>query len=197
MILFIIFGIVMYCLGDDTFQLFKIMCAVGLVWAILQKIAERAPIRRERRAERRRLRAIERTQREIERVSCEINSISSVVTSLFCDTDDVFDVKAECEDEVEVSTVEPTVEKPTVIRKEETDPRDFDVKELTIAQLQKRLNVLYSRMDKLKYVNGVDAETWEKCQKSKAYRGLVWDIEDTEQRLERAINNEKRKWTNA
>ena len=86
---------------------------------------------------------------------------------------------------------------PPVIRKEDTDPRDFDVKELTIAQLQKRLNVLYSRMDKLKYVNGVDAETWEKCQKSKAYRGLVWDIEDTEQRLERAIDNEKRRWTNA
>lgn len=197
MILFIIFGIVMYCLGDDTFQLFKIMCAVGLVWAILQKIAERAPIRRERRAERRRIRAIEKTQKEIERASEELNSISSIITNLFCNSSSA----DECEVEDEQYEVEEVFdvkeEEPTVIRKEDTDPRDFDVKELTIAQLQKRLNVLYSRMDKLKYVNGVDAETWEKCQKSKAYRGLVWDIQDTEERLERAIENEKRRWTNA
>lgn len=192
MVFFIIFGIVMYGLGDETFQLFKIMCGIGLVWAILQKIAERAPIRRARRAERRRLRELR-------------------ATDLFCDSDDEYEVELgeddddyEDDEQVEEPTiiteakpVEPTIEEPTVIRKKDTDPRYFDVKELTIAQLQKRLNVLYSRMDKLKYVNGVDAETWEKCQKSKAYRGLVWDIDDTEERLERAIDNEKRRWTNA
>lgn len=78
-----------------------------------------------------------------------------------------------------------------------TDPRDIDCQEVTIPQLQKRLNALYNRRDRLEYINGTTPENWKKFQSTKTYRGLEWDIQDTEERLERAIKKEKERWAKA
>ena len=77
------------------------------------------------------------------------------------------------------------------------DPRDIDCQEVTIPQLQKRLNALYNRRDRLEYINGTTPENWKKFQSTKTYRGLEWDIQDTEERLERAIKKEKERWAKA
>lgn len=80
---------------------------------------------------------------------------------------------------------------------DEANPNDIDIQELSIPQLQKRLNALYNRRDRLEYINGTTPESWKKFQGTKTYRGLEWDIQDTEERLERAINKEKERWARA
>lgn len=184
MLLFIIFGIVMYALGDETFQMFKIICAICLAWAVLQRVVKSAPARRAKREERRANRAIAKAQKELRRsiveVSAAAREAASAVTN--CQT-----VEISCK-----STKSTPVTTPKATEVE--DPYDINVKELTIEQLQKRLNVLYNRMDKLKYQHGTTPEAWEKYKKTSTYRGVDWDITDTEERLARAIENEKRKW---
>lgn len=80
---------------------------------------------------------------------------------------------------------------------DEANPNDIDIQELSIPQLQKRLNALYNRRDRLEYINGTTPESWKKFQGTKTYRGLEWDIQDTEERLERAIKKEKERWARA
>ena len=58
-----------------------------------------------------------------------------------------------------------------------------------IARVQRQLLFLYRRKDKLTYINNTSPEAWAKYQQTKTWRGLMWDIEqaeDTLDRLERA-----------
>ena len=54
-----------------------------------------------------------------------------------------------------------------------------------IADEERKLLALYRRKDKLEAINRGDPTTWERFQKSKTWRGLLWDIEDTENTLKR------------
>lgn len=56
--------------------------------------------------------------------------------------------------------------------------------ERAIEILERRLECLYERKDKAEYVNKVDDATWKKYQTTKAWRGLIWEIERTEEKLE-------------
>jgi len=56
--------------------------------------------------------------------------------------------------------------------------------ERAVVILRKRLAVLYTRKEKVEYVNGADPKTWAKYQQTKAWRGLLWDIEYAETQLE-------------
>ena len=61
--------------------------------------------------------------------------------------------------------------------------------EKAIADEERRLLALYRRKDKMEFVSGADPKAWEKYQKTKTYRGLMWEIEQAEEtiaRLERA-----------
>jgi len=50
---------------------------------------------------------------------------------------------------------------------------------------ERRLLALYRRKDKLEYINGGTAQAWAKFQTTKTWRGLLWEIEDAEERLAR------------
>lgn len=54
-----------------------------------------------------------------------------------------------------------------------------------IRQTEKRLAMLYNRKDKYEYINGETPEKLEAFKKTKAWRGLEWDIKDAEERLAR------------
>ena len=193
MLWLIILGIIAYAAGDGYIELFNIACGAGLIWAVIRKIAERAPARKERREERKRIREIEAAQKEICRISDDIKSLSVIISGLFHDSKPVEAIES-CDEETEVVNIEPKPAEQKSVINNDDDPFDINIKELTIAQLQKRLNVLYSRMDKLKYQHGYSPEAWEKYMMTATYRGLEWDIADTEQRIARAIETEKRKW---
>lgn len=81
-----------------------------------------------------------------------------------------------------------------VVEEVEDDGNDWDPLALlpgggnidkAITILERRLSVLYDRKDKAEYLNKVDVATWEKYQKTKAWRGLMWEIERTEGILSR------------
>lgn len=57
--------------------------------------------------------------------------------------------------------------------------------ETAIRQTEKRLAMLYNRKDKYEYINGETPEKLEAFKKTKAWRGLEWDIKDAEERLAR------------
>lgn len=57
--------------------------------------------------------------------------------------------------------------------------------EKATADEERRLLALYRRKDKLEYVNKRTAEEWDRFQQTKTWRGLLWDIEDAEERLAR------------
>lgn len=184
MFLLIIIGIIAYAAGDQYFELFKCVVAASALIVIIKRIAKSAPERRARREERRTNRAIAKAQKELRRSIVEVRAAAQEAVSAVtnCQT-----VEISCK-----SNKSAPVTKPKAAEVE--DPYDINVKELTIEQLQKRLNVLYNRMDKLKYQHGTTPEAWEKYKKTSTYRGVDWDITDTEERLARAIENEKRKW---
>lgn len=56
--------------------------------------------------------------------------------------------------------------------------------ERAVVILRKRLAALYTRKEKVEFVNGADPKTWAKYQQTKAWRGLLWDIEYAETQLE-------------
>lgn len=56
--------------------------------------------------------------------------------------------------------------------------------ERAVVILRKRLAALYTRKEKVEFVNGADPKTWERYQQTKAWRGLLWDIEYAETQLE-------------
>ena len=57
--------------------------------------------------------------------------------------------------------------------------------EKATADEERRLLALYRRKDKLEFINKSTAEAWEKFQATKTWRGLLWEIEDAEERLAR------------
>ena len=57
--------------------------------------------------------------------------------------------------------------------------------EKAIADERRRLCALYRRKDKLQFVNDTDPQKWERFKQSKTWRGLLWEIEDTENTLAR------------
>jgi len=49
------------------------------------------------------------------------------------------------------------------------------------ADEERRLWHLFRRLNRIEELNRTDADTWARCQKSKTYRGLLFDIQETEE----------------
>ena len=186
MLLLIIIGIIAYAAGDHYFNLFKIAVGAAFIVEVGKLLIKDAPARRARRNARRNNRAVRKAQKELKRSLAEMRAATKQASVAV----------AQCKVAEDYHVTHTTSTRP-VQPTEYADPYDIDFKELSIEQLQKRLNALYSRMDKLKYQHGYSPEAWEKYKKTATYRGIDWDITDTEQRLARAIENEKRRWANA
>lgn len=55
--------------------------------------------------------------------------------------------------------------------------------EKAIAILERRLATLYERKERAEYINHIDDASWKKYTQTKAWRGLLWDIDYTEKKL--------------
>lgn len=55
--------------------------------------------------------------------------------------------------------------------------------EKAIAILERRLATLYERKERAEYINHIDDASWERYTKTKAWRGILWDIDYTEEKL--------------
>lgn len=53
--------------------------------------------------------------------------------------------------------------------------------EKALSDEERRLFALYNRLEKVRYLNEEDPKAWKKYQKTKAYRGLMWDINEAEE----------------
>lgn len=53
--------------------------------------------------------------------------------------------------------------------------------EKALSDEERRLFALYNRLEKVRYLNEEDPESWKKYQRTKAYRGLMWDINEAEE----------------
>lgn len=205
MLFLILIGIIAYAAGGQYFEMFKCLMGVSLLAALLKQIFAGASARRAKRAARRNNRAVKKAQQELKRTMAELKAAKKQAATAVkqCRKAEAIHEEVEeyyeededfCEDEYEEEEVEET--RPAAVEEYE-DPYDIEAKELTIEQLHKRLNVLYCRLDKMKYVNGTTPEAWEKFKTTKAYRGIEWDINDAEERLARAIETEKARWARA
>lgn len=61
----------------------------------------------------------------------------------------------------------------------------YGSKEKALSRVNRLLLALYQRKDKLEYVNNTSPEAWARFQKTKTWRGLLWDIQNAEDTLER------------
>lgn len=61
----------------------------------------------------------------------------------------------------------------------------YGSKEKALSRVNRILLALYQRKDKLEYVNNTSPEAWARFQKTKTWRGLLWDIQNAEDTLER------------
>ena len=187
---FIILAIIAYCAGGEWWDIFKWGCAIGFIACLCSELNKITVKKKESRASRRNDRELKKAQKELRKAIAEIRAASKTADSAVKQCKEV-EVSYRTSDN-EINTSARYREAPA----EPFDPDSIDIKELSIEQLQKRLNALYSRMDRYHYINSAP-EDWEKFKKSKTYRGLDFDINDTEERLERAINREKARWANA
>lgn len=188
MLFLILVGIIAYCAGDEYFNLFKIVIALGIVYLLLQRFFAGAPARRERRRMRKQNKQIDKAQRELNAAMREVSGLRKSVDSAVTKCLAIEQSRSAAPEPVRPAhSSAPRVE-------EQYDPYDINFQELSIEQLNKRLNALYTRMDKYRYVNGSTPEAWEKFKKTKTYRSLSWDIKETQERLERKVQWEKERW---
>lgn len=205
LLFFIVIGIVAYAAGDPYFEVYKFVVIFGLVLAVLNQLSGIFSAHRARKAARRNDRAVRKAQKELRRSMKSISNAKREATSAVRRMS-LIDrwreesrrmEESEGEYEVEEDEIMEEDDEDEPVKMESSDPYDINFKELSIEQLQKRLNVLYSRMDKMKYQHGATKEEWEKYKKTATYRGVDWDITDTEERLARAIEREKARWASA
>ena len=189
MILLILLGIIAYVAGDEYFNMFKVVIALGVVYLLLQRFFANAPYRRERRRVRKQNKQIDRAQRELNAAMREVSGMRKAVDSALSKC-----LAIEQSKSGEVAEPVRVVQSSAPRVEEQFDPYDINFQELSIEQLNKRLNALYTRMDKYRYVNGATPEAWEKFKKTKTYRSLSWDIKETQERLERKVRYEKERW---
>lgn len=65
----------------------------------------------------------------------------------------------------------------------EEEDEDEAIAALDLAKEKKRLALLYDRRDKAEYLNNTDPKAWERYQKTKTWRGLLYDIEAAERKI--------------